>query len=566
MGKIKMHFHKSSVFNFFANPKKTYEIPVYQRAYSWEKENWQAFLDDLKEQLQGDNNYFFGNILLETITPDKLYEVIDGQQRLTTLTIFIRALLNVTGNKADLPEDFDADEKYETYLKSRSNIKLRPVEYDKACYDALIIDNQDFPPTTPSQKRLKDAKEFFEKNLNGLQTDVIIQILDKLEETQLTSIELSDKKDSALMFELENNRGKGLTNMEKIKSYFMYQMYVYSKPDEIDTNINAISDIFKQIYLKINELKLNEDSVLLYHNMAYIKGFSYRNLDDLKEVFKKSSDKVEWIKDYVRELYNTFFNLSLFEKSTDFFAQNLVKLGIPAFVYPFIIKGYKYCSNKPNEAQLLNELFHLLEILAFRQKLINSRAKIEERLNDILRSFNGDMSSLSNDLKIKLNDAWYWGDKNTEDYLNSVMYGNKVLNYLLWQYEDSIQKNQGYTINVSIDDDEQIEHISPQTPTDGNPIATGYDINANNQYSEDFISNQLNCIGNLMLIAGTHNRVIGNKPFEDKLATYLNSPLSQQIEIKKFSKIENNKNVWKKDSIIERQKKIVDFAMQTWSF
>jgi hypothetical protein len=74
------------------------------------------------------------------------------------------------------------------------------------------------------------------------------------------------------MFELENNRGKDLTNMEKIKSYFMYQMYVYSLPEETEINIENISNIFKKIYLKINDLKnLNEDSILYYHNNAYIK-------------------------------------------------------------------------------------------------------------------------------------------------------------------------------------------------------------------------------------------------------------------------------------------------------
>lgn len=115
----------------------------------------------------------------------------------------------------------------------------------------------------------------------------MLRVLTKVETTDVTIIELEGKKDSALMFELENNRGKDLTNMEKIKSYFMYQMYVYSAPEQTESNIENVSNIFKLIYLIINDFKkLNEDSVLIYHNNAYIKGYNYRTLEDVKEVFK----------------------------------------------------------------------------------------------------------------------------------------------------------------------------------------------------------------------------------------------------------------------------------------
>ena len=55
-----MQFIPNTILGFFDSSQKTYEIPVYQRAYSWEKANWETFLDDLREQIEGDNNYFFG--------------------------------------------------------------------------------------------------------------------------------------------------------------------------------------------------------------------------------------------------------------------------------------------------------------------------------------------------------------------------------------------------------------------------------------------------------------------------------------------------------------------------
>lgn len=562
-----MKFEQKTVMGFFDSSQKNYEIPVYQRAYSWGDENWKTFLEDLLEKINGNNNYFFGNLLLEVIKKDKKYEIIDGQQRITTLSIFFRSLFNVLRERKHEVEllNFIEKDKENIYLKNGGNIKLRPVQYDRACYDALIIYNDiNFEVCSPSQKRIKEAKQYFEEALNKLSTKTILSLLSKIESTELTIIELEGKKDAALMFELQNNRGKDLTNMEKLKSYFMYQMYIYSTNEEVKINIENISNIFKLIYFTINDLKnLNEDSVLIYHNNAYINGYSYRTLEDLKSEFKKSNDKVKWITDYSKELHTTFSNMKKFEGSVDYFAKKLFELDVPAYIYPFVIKGYKYIGENVDK---LNKLFRTLEILAFRAKLINSRANIQDRLNPLLLSFDGDVSKLVQQINAKLNDSGYWGDENAKACLNGGMYGNNILNYLLWQYENSIQ-NKGYGITQISIENEQIEHISPQKPTNGDPIMTGYHVDDANQYSEEFISKKLNCLGNLMLISGSHNASIGNKPFNNKLASYNENPLlNQQAEIKIFSKGDIGKPVWKEESIDERQKILVDFAIKTWSF
>ena len=562
-----MEFKQTTILGFFDSSQKNYEIPVYQRAYSWDKKNWDMFLEDIVEQLNGDNNYFYGNILLETIKKDRNYEIIDGQQRLTTLTIFMRALLNVLNQRHDeeILKDFDFDEKEKIYIKNGGNIKLRPVEYDRACFDAIIVDNKNkFEINTPSQKKILEAKEFFTKKLSEFTTDKILEIFEKIEYTELTTIELTSKKDAALMFELQNNRGKDLTNMEKLKSYFMYQMYVYSQEDETDTNIENISNIFKDIYKLINDIKeLDENNILNYHNQAYIKGYAYRDLEDLKDEFKKSINKIDWIKEYISELHTTFSNIKKFEHFRSEYKNYLENLGILAFIYPFIMKGFKYFGD---DSIKLNELFRILEIVLFRAKLINSRANIQERLNKILFDFNGDIDILREDIKNKLNEAGYWGDDNTKNYLDATnMYNFGVVNYLLWRYENFLQ-NKGYSIQDFLIENEQIEHISPKQPDNG-VIENGYDIDENKKYDEEFESEYLNCIGNLMLISGSHNASIGNKPFIEKLESYNKNPLlNQQAEIKNFSKIENGLAVWKKESIDERHQKILKFGLETWSF
>lgn len=560
-----MHFYNKTTLGLFDSSQKHFIIPVYQRAYSWDKSEWRTFLNDLLEQIEGQNNYFYGNILLETIKKDVKYEIIDGQQRITTLTIFIRSIINVLGKRSvDLIQEFDPVLLKHIYLKNGGNIKLRPVEYDRACYDAIIIDNNDnFEMHSQSQIRIKSAKDFFSEELDKLSTDIISKILEKIQGTELTVIELDGKKDSALMFELENNRGKDLTNMEKIKSYFMYQMYVYSEPEEIESNIENISNIFKSIYLLINDLKLNEDSVLLYHNNAYVNGYNYRSLNDVKHLFKQSNNKVEWIKIYINELHTTFSNLKKFERTQIVYAEKLKSLKIPAFIYPFIIKGYKSFGS---DDRRMNTLFNVLEIVTFRTKLINSRANIQERLNSILLKFDGSLLDLINDIKNKLNESWYWGDIQTKHYLNGAIYGNSILHYLLWEYESSIQ-NKGYNIRKFSLENEQIEHISPQTPTNGNHIKSGYEVDENSSYSEEFVNLHLNSLGNLMLISGSHNSSIGNRPFSEKIASYNSNPLlNQQAEIREFAESTEVNYTWKITSIEKRHKHLSNFAMRKWSF
>ncbi|MGB5024645.1 MAG: DUF262 domain-containing HNH endonuclease family protein [Saprospiraceae bacterium] len=561
-----MNFSNRTIKGLFDTSQKSFVIPVYQRAYSWDKEQWKALLDDLREQIHGSNTYFFGNILLETITEDVEYEIIDGQQRLTTISIFLRSIIMVLKErqKAGDKLEFKISEKERLYFKDGGNKKLRPISYDAPCFDALIINGQSaFETASISQMKIKDARIYFIKELQLEETTILLKILNKVETTQITTIELQGKKEAALMFELQNNRGKDLTNMERLKSYFMYQMYVYSIPTETNSNIEEISNIFKLIYGLINDIKsLNEDSILIYHCNAFVKGFPYRTLEDIKEVFKKSVNKVFWILHFIQELHTTFSNMKKLELCRDNYLQNLRKLNIPAFVYPFLIKGYKYFGD---DNEKMSRLFHVMEVLVFRYYLMSSRADIIARLNEVLLGFQGDLDMLSTTFKRKLNETGYWGDERTSKVLNEWMYENPVLNYLLWSYEASIQ-SKGYVVGIMKLTNEQIEHISPQIPND-EYLTSGYEVDENNNYTQEFIQDYLNCLGNLLLISGSHNASIGNKPFKNKFKSYNENPLlNQQGEIKSFISGTNENPLWDVASISRRHKILHTYAINAWNF
>ena len=128
-----MDFYKKDVFSLFDGSRTQFTIPVYQRAYAWEEPQWSTFLNDLLEHLEGKNNYFYGNILLEASKDSNGgFEIIDGQQRITTLSIFIRSLINVLSRRKE--ERIDLEEKEKVFIKYGGKPKLRPVEYDELCY------------------------------------------------------------------------------------------------------------------------------------------------------------------------------------------------------------------------------------------------------------------------------------------------------------------------------------------------------------------------------------------------------------------------------------------------
>ncbi len=173
-----MKFVPETVESFFGHQKIQYTIPAYQRAYSWEAIQTKTFLDDLFEHRNSDNNnpYCYGNILLETVSEGRKYEIIDGQQRITTISIFMRAMLNVlnerikSGSRFVISEDEEiiVEDEEDMYLKSHGIIKLRPTNYDRACFDTIIIENQnEYNCITPSQKRMLAAKKYFFQNFQN---------------------------------------------------------------------------------------------------------------------------------------------------------------------------------------------------------------------------------------------------------------------------------------------------------------------------------------------------------------------------------------------------------------
>ena len=175
-------------------------------------------------------------------------------------------------------------------------------------------------------------------------------------------------------------------------------------------------------------------------------------------------------------------------------------------------------------------------------------------------------------MKWKLNNDWWWGYWSDMEMLNHVrsgwFYGNRVDNYLLWRYEQYLCNDNYPTPKVSYSDvisNENIEHIAPQTQA--NPLENGYGVYEDKENPEEGIvsGEWMNCVGNLMLMAGRQNSSLGNRPFADKLQVYgRDNLLNQQKEIIEFV-TDKEHPVWDKSSIERRFNKIVSAVKEIWN-
>ncbi len=572
---------RPTIKDFFAGDK-CYTIPLYQRAYSWEREQWDQFLADLEEVTRGGNDYYFGYVLVESVENPKR-DIIDGQQRITTILIFIRALHNVLekqvneGEKLkDKPKEVFLSYLRDNFLAYYGVPKLKAVEYDNAYFqDLIIIDNEAMrqDPSTPSQERIKGAKDFFIGRLKKYETSHILDLLQKVENAQILCMEFTKKKDAVLMFELQNNRGKVLTHMERLKSYLAYQIYTYSDQENAEERLKQIASIFESIYSMLNDIRVwDEDDILRFFNISYFKqGYGYNENDDNANYKHElhnppdnpnptQKDKLAWIENYAKELRNAFADFREFCRLESPYRDSLLELNANP-VYPFIFKAYRIFRNAPEKQTLLEQVFKTLEVIAFRHKLISTRADLRTRLQEVLQDFT-DADFLTQSIKNICEKDYYWTDADVKNALAPERYEDrwrKNATTILARYESYLRgqrtHTKGYAFKLVDLDKPQIEHIAPQKENNER-LKSGYCA-----YDDDFYQQHyLNCIGNLLLIDGTHNVSIGNRAFSEKLESYKNSPLSQQREIKNFAQ-----DRWDKQAIKSRHVKIVEFVLATWS-
>lgn len=223
-----MKGYAKPLHEFIEGHKIQFVIPVYQRNYDWLIDNCdQLFSDLVKLSRSNRHSHFFGSIV--TSSADNSYNrlVIDGQQRLTTISLLLLAGIKAVKDGAiEISEESKIDEAYEVFLKakfcnSERKIKLVPIENDRIAYDKIFNEEDSFDEDSKVTRNYRHFYDLLTRKPQALSFD---QLLDAIERLQIISIELDSDDDAQLIFESLNSTGLALTEADKIRNYLLMSL------------------------------------------------------------------------------------------------------------------------------------------------------------------------------------------------------------------------------------------------------------------------------------------------------------------------------------------------------
>ena len=268
MTKFSAHGHSLSwIFGIESSSSVIYAIPSYQREYTWGKNEWEGLFDDIQEN---DKGYFLGSIICVDQTDDRLgvnkLEVIDGQQRLITISLLFAAIYRLLeAHKKDLDEDQQTEKnnlKRKLVLKGKNDqfrIIPQTQNNNQEDYHAVLsyVGVTDIPfhePLKAGNRKIFRALRYFELRINEMvaeketrdKLDSIVFFLEKVNESCLVMIEVGNHADAYTLFESLNNRGIPLTAIDLIKNKLLAKLEKV-EPDSVNSYFQIWSDLLKDI-------------------------------------------------------------------------------------------------------------------------------------------------------------------------------------------------------------------------------------------------------------------------------------------------------------------------------
>lgn len=328
----KYHIYEilSSDGNFY------YTIPKYQREYTWGYREWEALYDDISEN---NDEYFIGSIICiplgDAINP--YLEVIDGQQRLTTISLFLTAIYTRLKEHVDYLGEDDGDvlPSLRKSLKSKNSpneMKLVPQvqNFNKDDYDYLLNEVGLRKATAPKHayypmRKIARCYTYFlkrlDKEMEGMDGDNAVNFLlgkyNKVKQAMLVKIEVSTHSDAYVLFESLNNRGTPLTAIDLMKNLIMARA---------ESNNLTIDDCFNRWQMLLGNLS-DDYGIQERFFRHYYNAFKHR----LNEPFQSDNDRK---KDPLGVVATRSNLLNIFE--------NLINKDLPSFLDDILHCGQIY--------------------------------------------------------------------------------------------------------------------------------------------------------------------------------------------------------------------------------
>lgn len=287
---------RKSISEIFSG-NKYFSIPTYQRGYSWGDKQLLDFFDDFNTQYSS-NNYYYGTVLLfdrDRKAEKEFFEIVDGQQRVTTLIIFISCMIKRMRELGY--KEKQCDKLYENFVKDDEGFYILSLQSDdNDFFITKVLGNENVQTiNTSSQKKLLNAKIKFSDWLSKCDNTQIDEFIHKIYGTNILVYLINSQVESAMIFETTNDRGKPLTNLEKTKSFLMYKACVLT--DNTNQIINTLQNRFNQIYRDYEEIEEHfpdENAILQYSFIAYSRwGFSQKYKKEYQHYMEVMKDIID---------------------------------------------------------------------------------------------------------------------------------------------------------------------------------------------------------------------------------------------------------------------------------
>ena len=283
---------------------KQYVVPLFQRAYSWEKKEWELLWDDLCDLCNSEQprTHFIGSIVtMPTVSvPEGVtkYLLIDGQQRLTTIFILLSFLRDKAKENGDdeLSEEITNTLLVNPYKKNFDYYKLLPTQTDRSSFQDVVRMSK-----ADGQNLISRSYIFFRRKFQQ-QNSIDIQTLKKIISNNLSvvSIVLAVDDDPHLVFESLNAKGRPLTQSDLIRNYVFMRVHVDSQENIYQKYWKPMQDVLDKYLTEYIRYYLAKDGLYIKKNDVYFE--LKREIGD-GDALKKLEDISRFAEYYKRLLY-----------------------------------------------------------------------------------------------------------------------------------------------------------------------------------------------------------------------------------------------------------------------
>lgn len=570
----KKYVSRKKSFIEFINTTQQLKIPIYQRKYSWDKKQCDQLFKDIEEVGQtGTDTHFMGSIVYQkTEIPMRNLTIIDGQQRITTLSLLIGALakfliqtpeneenIEITGknmvNLYLLNNGYHGDDKYELLLTDDDNSTYRKIIDN-------ILDEEEFSFTEEDKKsRLYKTFEFFSLFINQ---DNYLHIWNGLRQLILVGIQLDNEFPQAI-FESLNSKGKNLDSADLIRNFLLMNLTPEEQKHIYDTYWHEVESIFEDSNESFDVF------IKYYLNVKYkdaVGGNIYDAFKDFTTDFKNKINgdeegeiTFEIIEKLVKDVYKywNYYIKIVFGKETNprlnkaFKTLNLLPYTI---VRPLMLDLYDDYKKDKLGLEEFVEIIDFTESYMFRRSICNLDSqslkgffsKMYTKLNkeEYLESYKYILNTKTGKSNMPKDDIFEKCFKE-EDVFHS--------NIKLYVFLKLIHHISGEIVHL---DECTIEHIMPQSADSSEEWHEELGLDK----WERVYNTYLDTIGNLTLIESIINSKLGNKLFKEKRDIgYDNSSIILNHYFK-----DNNIEHWTETEIEDRRDYLYEQAKEIWKY